>query len=65
MIETELIQTEKLSVAPVVPFQALSACGEEECFNTVQAEEGCLEFGCVKGQYLLARPRDHIIYFWL
>ena len=28
-IETELIKTDKVSVAPVPPLQALSSCGEE------------------------------------
>ena len=29
MIETELIQTERLSVVPIFPLQALSACSED------------------------------------
>ena len=31
----------------------------------VQAEEGCLAFGCYKSQSRLMGPSDHIIYFWL
>ena len=34
-------------------------------FCTVQAEEGCLAFGCVKGQSRLIRPSGNFIYFWL
>ena len=34
MIAIELIKTEKLSVAPVFPFQVMSACGED-CLTTI------------------------------
>ena len=34
-------------------------------FLTVQDEEGCLAFGCAKGQSRLIRPSDHFIYFRL
>ena len=34
-------------------------------FCTVQAEEVCVAFGCVKGQSRLIRSSDLFIYFWL
>ena len=39
--------------------------GMPDRISTVQAEEGCLAFGRVKGQSRLIRPSDNFIYSWL
>ena len=46
-------------------FSIKGEIGLQGRFCTVQAEEGCLAFGCAKCQSRLIRPSDHFIYFLL
>ena len=47
------------------PFSIHGDVGLPGRFCKVQAEEGCIAFGCVKGQSRFISPSDHFIYFWL